>query len=119
MTTISKRLELSTARCEQCGHEMQALVMEGAERYAEARKAATQVEVWIEWKGTTASAGEIAAVRSLVPELAATPVQDLARRAREHRALDLGRMWEHQAIDLKTKAEALGLTIRFAVPSRQ
>jgi hypothetical protein len=113
METVSKRLELVTMRCKQCGHETHALIIEAPPPYLENRHA-QRVEAWVEWKGEGASTREVVAVRSLIPELAGVSIQELARRTASSRTWKLGVMWEAQATELKRRAEALGLAVRFA-----
>jgi len=113
METVSKRVELVTMRCKQCGHETHALAIEAPPPHLENRHA-HRVEVWVEWKSKEASTQEVVAIRSLLPDLGGVSLQELVRRAAGSRTWKLGIRWQQQATELQRRAEALGLDVRFA-----
>lgn len=107
---VERRGHMEITRCPNCGAERRATVIPVDE--VNDIGGSEKVTVLLRWKTGRASAAEAAAIRKIVPALAARPLSEiLATTAIESPTLELGVYNRSQAVDLVECASRIGLLV--------
>ena len=107
---LERRGHMETARCPNCGAEHHATVFPTDE--VKDVDGSEKVTALLRWKTGRASAAEAAAIRKIIPALAARPLSEfLAATSSGSPTLELGVYNRSQAVDLVESASRIGLLI--------